>query len=75
MDIQYSFLSFNHSFIHLRFFFPIFFKHTVSAMAKQLASVSPNMLAKKDQTSAKLLRKNIAPSGDTQQYYCAVTSQ
>jgi hypothetical protein len=32
---------FNHS-IHLRFFF---FKHTASAMAKQLASVSLNMLA------------------------------
>ena len=35
---------FNHSFIHLRFFFS-FFKHTASAMAKQPASVSLNMLA------------------------------
>jgi hypothetical protein len=26
----------------------------------------------KDQTSTKLLRKNIAPSGDTQQYNCAI---
>jgi hypothetical protein len=43
--------------IHLR----IFFKHTASAMAKQL-----------DQTSNKLLRKNIALPGDTQQYYCAI---
>jgi hypothetical protein len=33
----------NHSFIHLRVFF--FFKHTASAMAKQPASVSFNMLA------------------------------
>jgi hypothetical protein len=32
---------FNHSFIHLRFFF----KHKASAMSKQLASVSLNMLA------------------------------
>jgi hypothetical protein len=34
----------NHS-IHLRFFFSFFFKHAASAMAKQLASVSLNMLA------------------------------
>jgi len=36
---------FNHSFIHLRFFFSFFFKHTASAVVKQLASVSLNMLA------------------------------
>jgi hypothetical protein len=40
-----SHLCFNHSFIHLRFFFSFFFEHTASAMAKQLASVSLNMLA------------------------------
>jgi hypothetical protein len=39
----YPFLFFNHSFIHLRCF--SFFKHTASAMAKQLASVSLSMLA------------------------------
>jgi hypothetical protein len=38
-------LFFNHSFIHLRFFFSLFFKHTASAVAKQPASVSLNMLA------------------------------
>ena len=43
----YLFLFFNHSFIHLRFFFSFFFKHTASAMTEQLASVSLNMLAKK----------------------------
>jgi hypothetical protein len=36
---------FNHSFIHLLFFLSFFFKHTASAMAEQLASVSLNMLA------------------------------
>jgi len=36
---------FSHSFIHLRFFFSFFFKHTASAVPKQLASVSLNMLA------------------------------
>jgi hypothetical protein len=39
------FFFFNHSFIHLHFFFSFFLKHTASAMAKQLPSVSLNMLA------------------------------
>jgi hypothetical protein len=42
MAIQLASMLLTHTFIHLRFFF---FKNTVSAMAKQLASVLLNMLA------------------------------